>query len=338
MTDNPDWKSAEEIAAVLEEALVPTAKVEHDVRLPVIGKRRSRQCDVVITYGEHPRQTIAIVEVQKRRRKPEINTFHGWVQKMREVGAQHLICVSALGYPQSIIDEVQTQHGPTVRLLTLEELEHPSIGGLVAVSPFLIHRKPLFSFESIGKADLETDLADIDNLKAVETSINIRDKVFSLDDSPERYSLIDLTDQVVKLRSEFFFQQRLTEPASYALDVMLGSVSQDLWFHQGEERQKIHRLPLRIRVEHQITEIPMKFHAYRQEFIDGTLAWIISAKGLVEGDSEISVQLVFRPDQQGFLRLTDVHHQGGDQLNLIVFSDKDSAKKSCDISKGIEKG
>jgi len=332
-----DWKSSEEIAAILEKALVPTAKVEHNVRLPVMGKSRSRQCDVVITYGKHPRQTIAIVEVQKRRRKPDINTFHGWVQKMREVGAQHLICVSALGYPRSIVDEVQTQHGPTVRLLTLEELKYPSIGNLVAVSPFLIHRKPVFSFESIGKAGMETDPANIDNLKAVETSINIKDKVFSLDDSPERYSLIDLTDQVVKLRSEFFFQQGLTEPASYALDVMLGSVSQDLWFYQGEERRKIYQLPLRIRVEHQITEIPMTFHAYKQEFIDGALAWVVSAKGFVEGGSEISVQLVFKPDQQGFLRLTDVHHHGGEQLNLIVYSDEGSAKRSYDISKGVGK-
>src|SRR5690554_6771620 len=239
MANTPDWKSAEQIAAILEKALTPTAKVEHDVRLPVIGKRRFRQCDVVITYGEHPRQTIAIVEVQKRRRKPSINTFHGWVQKMKEVGAQHLICVSALGYPKSIIDEVQTEYGPTVKLLTLEELEHPSIGNLVIVSPFLIHRKPIVSFESIGKAGLEAEMADIDNLQTVETSINARDKIFSLDDSPERYSLIDLTNQVVNLRSEFFLRLRRTEPTSYALDVILGSVSQDLWFHQGEERRKI---------------------------------------------------------------------------------------------------
>jgi hypothetical protein len=76
----------------------------------------------VIEEGTEPRQTISIVEVQKRGSKPEINDFNGWIVKMRDVGAQHLICVSALGFPVSI-EEKADQIGPTVRLLTLKQIE-----------------------------------------------------------------------------------------------------------------------------------------------------------------------------------------------------------------------
>ena len=83
---------------------------------------RTRQCDVVIVEGDDPRKTISIVEVQKRQSKPEINEFNSWVEKMREVGSQHLICVSRAGFPRSI-EERADEIGPTVRLLTLRQLE-----------------------------------------------------------------------------------------------------------------------------------------------------------------------------------------------------------------------
>lgn len=118
-----NWKTAEHIAAMLEKAVSPDAMVQHNVFLPVIGRpnRKPRQCDVVVTYGKEPRTSRAIVEVQKRNRKPDITTFDGWVAKMREVGAQQLICVSEHGYPQSIIDKVALEIGPTVKLMTLRQ-------------------------------------------------------------------------------------------------------------------------------------------------------------------------------------------------------------------------
>src|SRR4051812_9120756 len=106
LSEEPKWRTIEKVVARLEEVLTPVARVEHNVFLPVIGRpnRKPRQCDIVVTSGQIPRQTITIVEVQKRKNRPNITVFHGWVEKMHEVGAQHLICVSALGFPQSIID------------------------------------------------------------------------------------------------------------------------------------------------------------------------------------------------------------------------------------------
>ena len=124
MTDKQDWKTQEKVVTIIERHLGQGAKVRRNVHLPVLESKigRTRQCDIVIEEGTEPRQTISIVEVQKRGKKPEINEFGGWVKKMREVGAQHLICVSELGFPRSIKEEADLI-GPTVRLLTLKKIE-----------------------------------------------------------------------------------------------------------------------------------------------------------------------------------------------------------------------
>lgn len=45
----PKWKLTEKVVAILEKMLAPATKVEHNIRLPVLGSSRKRQCDVVIT-------------------------------------------------------------------------------------------------------------------------------------------------------------------------------------------------------------------------------------------------------------------------------------------------
>lgn len=124
MADHADWQLEEKVVALLEGHITSSASVKRNVDLPVLKSTsgRTRQCDVVIVEGNDPRKTISIVEVQKRQSKPEINEFNGWVEKMREVGAQHLICVSSAGFPRSI-EEKADEIGPSIRLLTLKELE-----------------------------------------------------------------------------------------------------------------------------------------------------------------------------------------------------------------------
>ena len=115
---------SEKLVTIIERHVGANAEVHRDVRLPILGSRirRKAQCDVVIIEGEGARKTISIVEVQKRGRKPEINDFRGWLKKMRDVGAQHLICVSEAGFPDSIEEEADDA-GPTVRLVTFQQLE-----------------------------------------------------------------------------------------------------------------------------------------------------------------------------------------------------------------------
>jgi len=127
MTNKAAWKTQEKVVTIIERHLGQGAKVRRNVHLPVLSShnRRTRQCDIVIEEGTEPRQTISIVEVQKRASKPEINEFNGWIEKMSAVGAQDLICVSELGFPSSI-EEKADQIGPTVRLLTLKKIEKDS--------------------------------------------------------------------------------------------------------------------------------------------------------------------------------------------------------------------
>lgn len=123
-----DGKEFEHLVRLVEQSISPDSVVEHDVDLPVIDSEsgRTRQCDVVIRSGQKPRETITIVEVQDRTSKPDINTFEGWLGKLEEVGAQHLICVSRHDFPSSI-KEKAIGLGNTVRLITVKELSAENI-------------------------------------------------------------------------------------------------------------------------------------------------------------------------------------------------------------------
>lgn len=123
-----NWKELEHIVRLIEQSISPDSVVDHNVNLPVIGSQigATRQCDVVIRFGQKPRETISIVEVQNRISKPDINTFGGWLDKLEAVGAQHLICVSHHDFPASI-KEKAFKLGNTVRLITLKELDAEDI-------------------------------------------------------------------------------------------------------------------------------------------------------------------------------------------------------------------
>lgn len=159
------WKVKELIVAALEKYVTPESKVEHNIKLPVVGKpnRRPRQCDVVITYGNEPRQFTAIVEVQDRSRRPDITMFHGWVRKMQEVGANQLICVSELGFPDSIIDEVKNTYGGSVVLMTLQEFDYIANPQEINMVNFFIATKPQVSIESSTVAELTVEQSDWDS-------------------------------------------------------------------------------------------------------------------------------------------------------------------------------
>jgi hypothetical protein len=133
----PSPQLVEKVAAMVESLLDPTAKVRHGVFLPdLINPPHKRQCDVVVEAGPKHRPTRTIVEVQRRGKKVEVGMFDGWVSKMHAVRAQHLVCVSSVGYPKSVVDKA-AKLGPTVRLVTLKELEsgttilQGSLGGIV---------------------------------------------------------------------------------------------------------------------------------------------------------------------------------------------------------------
>lgn len=307
-----DWRLVEKVAALLEKALRPDATVEIGRHLPVLGKpsRKPRQCDVVVTYGAPPRETIAIVEVQKRTRRPDITTFHGWRKKMEEVGAQHLLCVSVRGFPDSIVLEAQAA-GPTVRLLTLEELEVPSIPGITFLP--LMDRTPQYTVEAAGPLSVKKGES---TPTAEDLEIRDTDKVFALGGCPDALSIRDLINRGLPNGATPLFRARgLREPDSYKLNLVFGSVQMDLWIMASGQRYKVERLPVSVRVQITPTRIPLSCFVYRQEDDGGALAWTAIAQGDVQG-REVVVQMVFVPDHRGFLQLAETHMQGAESLEF----------------------
>ncbi|MEI8643503.1 hypothetical protein P4S60_14580 [Pseudoalteromonas sp. Hal040] len=115
-------KEFELVIAAIEKGLSPDAIVEHDVFLPVLtsSNGRTRQIDVSIRQGKPPRETLTIVEVQDRNSAVDINTFNGWLCKVEEVGAQHLMVVSRKPFPISIKEKAE-QSGNKVFLINIKE-------------------------------------------------------------------------------------------------------------------------------------------------------------------------------------------------------------------------
>lgn len=297
----PVWKSSEEIAGMLEKILTPTAFVKHNVMLPVIGQpnRKPRQCDVVITYGDNPRQIIAIVEVQKRKKRPDINTFQGWLAKMREVGAQQLICVSALGYPQSIIDLVATQIGPTVKLMTLHDLELSRKPDDIFMIADFVTRNPKFEV-------LKVDIMKLKGEPSKYTlNLSSEDKVFSIAEDANLINLHELISNALNnTLPPMFGEKGIDEPLSYPLELVFDSNNIDVWFHHDSERNKVKEwhVYLKITVNQEVQRIPFTQFAYRQENIEGTLAWIATANFPFQG-KDLLFQIVLKPDKDGYLRV-----------------------------------
>lgn len=122
-TINKEWELLEHTILLLEQAIDTESKVERDVKLPVLASegKEFRQCDIVIRVGKPGRETITIIEVQARKKRVDINTFGGWVDKMESVGANRLICVSKHDFPSSIKNRVD-KLGARVVLMTLKNI------------------------------------------------------------------------------------------------------------------------------------------------------------------------------------------------------------------------
>ena len=117
-----DGKELEKLVRLVEMSISPDARVEHNVDMPILnsGRGETTQCDVVIWSGKSPRETITLIEVQDRKSKVMPNDFRGWKQKVRDVGAQHLICVSKREFSKSIKEQA-AKSGGAIMLMTFKE-------------------------------------------------------------------------------------------------------------------------------------------------------------------------------------------------------------------------
>jgi hypothetical protein len=293
----PAWRKSEQIAALFERMLSPGATVEHDVRLPGLGGVGERQCDVVIRYGTPPRQTTAIVEVQRRNARTKISEFQSWIQKMRDVGAQHLYCVSMHEYSKSIVHEVATRHGPTVRLMTLAELSSGGVPGVHLVQ--FEHNIPTLHLRFVGTPRLRPQ-------PQVGFLLSWNDQVYRIGDGERRYSLNELTKVLSDLQPD---------PLATHFAGDIGSIP-DLRLERDGIAHQVLSLPIEVEISREVTRMPLQFFAYEQMSSESSTTWLATATAEIEGVTR-TFSLVFRPrDSDGRLEVVGTEAKGARWMEL----------------------
>jgi hypothetical protein len=123
MTNNEKGKYYEDIVYLIEKSINSNAHVEWNVELPILSSKigATAQCDLIIKTGTKERETLTLAEIQNRGSRVEPNDFRGWIKKLEDVGAQHLICVSKNDFPESIKEQALLS-GNKVKLIILKEI------------------------------------------------------------------------------------------------------------------------------------------------------------------------------------------------------------------------
>lgn len=269
-----DGKYLEHLVHLIEKSINSDARVEHDVNLPVITSTigATRQCDIVITQGKPPRQTVTIIEVQDRGSKPSRNDFGGWVEKLKEVGAQHLICVSREGFSASVIEKA-AQSGTTVRLIELKEIGEDQIpldifSFSLIISDFNIKKVEGIEFDA-KKEDFEKNYQAGDRIDL--GIINFHSPIFS-EDGENIISLYQL------IRNNFPVQSGKTSGNS-RLSLPVYENKNVFLLIDGQV------IKTRFKVDFEwigeVYEVPINMMSYTQNG-HGVLAWILEGEQQTE--------------------------------------------------------
>lgn len=267
--NDPDWLSTEKLVRLIEKSISPDSIVEHNVYLLDLTSKanKKRQCDIVIRTGNDTRQTITIVEVQNRKSKFNITFFQGLLQKMRDVGAQHLICVSTIGFSKTIIEKVR-QLGGTVRLVTLTKHE-PSNLPIDFVQLTVNQYSSFYYFEELPEIsffDNSGELIPLEEIKFIVSAL-----------PDEEFDIYELAQRFVKL----------LKPQESAIYVMLfPSIDSTLKIRYKDRIFDVQKFSWNIYVEVTKHEIPVEAYSYDQ-LDSGSLAWVLEGRITVNDKTKI---------------------------------------------------
>lgn len=281
---NKNWKETEKLVQLIEQSLDPNSKVLHDVKLPVLNspKKRTRQCDCVIISKNGPRETTTLVEVQDRDSKVDITTFGGWLIKLQEVGAQHLICVSRLDFPDSIIEKA-AQLGNTVYLIRLKEAFPNNFPFKVFHDQHELNQFQLTSVSEMRWALSKSDAKkfNLSTEELLRRKFGGKDKIFSYDQK----NLIDLEqlalDQINSLESDS------------GEDIVEVCGPPPLYFEDHGNFIQITKLRFKCQWTKKIHKISPTVLSY-EEISKGTLAWVVEFHYKDE-TGEFHLRSVFEP-------------------------------------------
>jgi hypothetical protein len=251
------WESIEKLVHLIEKSISPTSTVEHNVKLPDLTSANNnlRQCDIVIKSGTPQRQTITIVEVQDRNSQLNLNTFQGFVQKMHDVGAQHLICVSRKKFSETIVEKAR-KSGGTIRLVTLSKfepnnfpIELPSLNVIHNVSQLVIREHPEVSFTT--QSEIIIELSDI---------------IFEIPQLGKTFDWISLAN--------YYISYIIKPEKDGDFTIVLPSQLFDLNILDGENSYKVDMFKWKINFEVVTHEIQAYGYTYNQ-LDTGAIAWML---------------------------------------------------------------
>lgn len=280
------WRLTEKVVVLLEKSLTPDSNIEHDVELPdLTGDSDTRQCDIIIRSGRYPRETITLVEVQDRTKKFDITFFDGLYEKMKKIGAQHLICVSTKGFPKSIVNRAN-RIGPTVRLVTLRELKENKFPlNIIGQSISIIDT----NINEISKIKMSCRKEDIHQIQESDRNFTSTEIKFIYNDT--RYTFNDLVKMYIE-RTGIKLEEGKNE-----IKISLPFLNEKLFNIKNNNLIEI-KLISNVVLERTTQIIPITFSDYKQIGINEPLAWLMEAKGVYKG-KDFSMKATFIAQEFG---------------------------------------
>lgn len=233
---------------------------------------------------------MAIVEVQKRNRRPDITTFHGWIKKRDEVGANQLICVSELGFPQSIINEVKNRYGNTVVLMTLQEFDYIANPQRInMVNFFIVPHKQITIAKSepielsIGK-DEALHQEDEAAMRSYLEPLDFHRKMFSFLNYPDKRSLSEIIESSLDSHPQFAAVELTSSQVTVPIKI---DEESNVFIDIGVKRFRIKRwaFELDIRIEREARPNNVTQYVYRQEIANDALAWVSAFELTLDGQT-----------------------------------------------------
>lgn len=185
----------EKIVELIERSISPGSIIRQNVMLPVLNSQvgRTRQCDVVIESGPEFRRSMTIVEVQDRKSQVNIGAFNDWLQKLDDVGANCLICISRNEFPESV-KEIARFHGQRVLLINLKEAMPDSLP-LNFISFYVKYEN--ISITAITSVSCCVEKGSVD-LSSIDTKeIQSHEKIWSRD-KQEKLSIVEVLSPLIK--------------------------------------------------------------------------------------------------------------------------------------------
>lgn len=316
------WKAIERVVRLLESALDPSALVRHNVSLFDHSSDGPRQLDTVIESGVAPRQTRTIVEVQDREDPLGIGELQGFYQKMLGVHAQHLICVTRTGYTEQARNFARNT-GPTIRLLTLPELEQGQWPVNFALGRFCM-------IENDAKpVHLNLKGSHHDNF-ALERSpgqgkIDLQARVFEFRVHGSKSKVMCASDLFRSVVDELPFFIDQPEPIVRTLTRRFGAKDR-LWVRVGKRKLSVGWAEAHVQIQTRKHFIPLKMMRYEQQDFDGVIGWSALGEGDLDG-RKIEIRAAFMPDKEGRLAMAHYEIDGAWRVAPVVYAELDTPEK-----------